>query len=28
VASSDSSLGNPDRQVFMPAGDTPGTSGA
>jgi hypothetical protein len=28
VASSDSSLGNPDRQVFMVAGDTPGTSGA
>jgi hypothetical protein len=28
VASSDSSLGNPDRQVFMAAGDTPGTSGA
>jgi hypothetical protein len=27
VASSDSSLGNPDRQVFMAAGDTPGTSG-
>jgi hypothetical protein len=26
VASSDSSLGNPDRQVFMAAGDTPGTS--
>jgi hypothetical protein len=26
VASSDSSLGNPDRQVFMPAGDTPGPS--
>jgi hypothetical protein len=28
VASSDSSLGNPERQVFMAAGDTPGTSGA
>jgi hypothetical protein len=28
VASSDSSLGNPDRQVFMAAGDRPGTSGA
>jgi hypothetical protein len=28
VASSDSSLGNPDRQVFMAVGDTPGTSGA
>jgi hypothetical protein len=28
VASSDSSLGNPDRQVFMATGDTPGTSGA
>jgi hypothetical protein len=28
VASSDSSLGNPDRQVFMAAGDTTGTSGA
>jgi hypothetical protein len=28
VASSDSSLGNPDRQVFMAAGDTLGTSGA
>jgi hypothetical protein len=27
VASSDSSLGNPDRQVFMVAGDTPGPSG-
>jgi hypothetical protein len=27
VASSDSSLGNPDRQVFMAAGDTPGPSG-
>jgi hypothetical protein len=27
VASSDSNLGNPDRQVFMAAGDTPGTSG-
>jgi hypothetical protein len=27
VASSDSSLGNPDRQVFIAAGDTPGTSG-
>jgi hypothetical protein len=27
VASSDSSLGNPDRQVFMAAGDTPGHSG-
>jgi hypothetical protein len=27
VASSDSSLGNPDRQVFMTAGDTPGPSG-
>jgi hypothetical protein len=27
VASSDSSLGNPDRQVFMAADDTPGTSG-
>jgi hypothetical protein len=27
VASSDSSLGNPDRQVFMAVGDTPGTSG-
>jgi hypothetical protein len=27
VASSDSSLGNPDRQVFMAAGDTSGTSG-
>jgi hypothetical protein len=27
VASSDSSLGNPNRQVFMAAGDTPGTSG-
>jgi hypothetical protein len=27
VASSDSSLGNPDRQVFMGAGDTPGPSG-
>jgi hypothetical protein len=27
VVSSDSSLGNPDRQVFMAAGDTPGTSG-
>jgi hypothetical protein len=26
VASSDSSIGNPDRQVFMAAGDTPGTS--
>jgi hypothetical protein len=28
VVSSDSSLGNPDRQVFMAAGDTPGTSRA
>jgi hypothetical protein len=28
VASSDSSLGNPNRQGFMAAGDTPGTSGA
>jgi hypothetical protein len=27
VASSDSSLGNPDRQVFMADGDTPGPSG-
>jgi hypothetical protein len=27
VASFDSSLGNPDRQVFMAAGDTPGPSG-
>jgi hypothetical protein len=27
VASSDSSLGNPDRQVFMAAGNTPGPSG-
>jgi hypothetical protein len=27
VASSDPSLGNPDRQVFMAAGDTPGPSG-
>jgi hypothetical protein len=27
VANSDSSLGNPDRQVFMAAGDTPGPSG-
>jgi hypothetical protein len=27
VARSDSSLGNPDRQVFMAAGDTPGPSG-
>jgi hypothetical protein len=27
VASSDSSLGNPDRQVFMAVGDTPGPSG-
>jgi hypothetical protein len=27
VASSDSSPGNPDRQVFMAAGDTPGPSG-
>jgi hypothetical protein len=27
VASSDSSLGNPDRQVFMAAGDTQGPSG-
>jgi hypothetical protein len=27
VASSDSSLGNPDRQVFMAAGDTPGPLG-
>jgi hypothetical protein len=27
VASSDSSLGNPDREVFMAAGDTPGPSG-
>jgi hypothetical protein len=27
VASSDSSLGNPDRQVFMAAGDTPAPSG-
>jgi hypothetical protein len=27
VASSDSSLGNPDRQVFMATGDTPGASG-
>jgi hypothetical protein len=27
VASSDSSLGNPDRQVFMAASDTPGPSG-
>jgi hypothetical protein len=27
VASSDFSLGNPDRQVFMAAGDTPGPSG-
>jgi hypothetical protein len=27
VASSNSSLGNPDRQVFMVAGDTPGPSG-
>jgi hypothetical protein len=27
VASSDSSVGNPDRQVFMAAGDTPGPSG-
>jgi hypothetical protein len=27
VASSDSSIGNPDRQVFMAAGDTPGPSG-
>jgi hypothetical protein len=28
VASSDSGLGNPDRQVFMAVGDTPRTSGA
>jgi hypothetical protein len=27
VASSDSNLGNPDRQVFMAVGDTPGPSG-
>jgi hypothetical protein len=27
VASSDSSLGNPDHQVFMASGDTPGPSG-
>jgi hypothetical protein len=27
VPSFDSSLGNPDRQVFMAAGDTPGPSG-
>jgi hypothetical protein len=27
LASSESSLGNPDRQVFMAAGDTPGPSG-
>jgi hypothetical protein len=27
VVSSDSSLGNPDRQDFMAAGDTPGPSG-
>jgi hypothetical protein len=27
AASSDSSLGNPDRQVFMAAGDTPGPLG-
>jgi hypothetical protein len=27
VASSDSSIGNPDRQVFMAAGNTPGPSG-
>jgi hypothetical protein len=27
VASSDSSLGNPDRKVFMAAGDPPGPSG-
>jgi hypothetical protein len=27
VAGSDSSLGNPDRQVFMATGDTPGPSG-
>jgi hypothetical protein len=27
VASSESSLGNPDRQVFMAAGDSPGPSG-
>jgi hypothetical protein len=27
VASSESSLGNPDRQVFMAVGDTPGPSG-
>jgi hypothetical protein len=27
LASSDSNLGNPDRQVFMAAGDTPGPSG-
>jgi hypothetical protein len=27
VVSSDSNLGNPDRQVFMAAGDTPGPSG-
>jgi hypothetical protein len=27
MASSDSSLGNPDRHVFMAAGDTPGPSG-
>jgi hypothetical protein len=27
VASSDSSLGNPDRQIFMAAGDKPGPSG-
>jgi hypothetical protein len=27
VASSDSNLGNPDRQDFMAAGDTPGPSG-
>jgi hypothetical protein len=27
VASSDSSLGSPDRQVFMTAGETPGPSG-
>jgi hypothetical protein len=27
VASSESSLGNPNRQVFMAAGDTPGPSG-
>jgi hypothetical protein len=27
VASSETSLGNPDRQVFMAAGDTPGPSG-